>query len=231
MIKIILWDIDGTILNFLAAEKAAIRRCFEIFGLGKCTDEMISEYSSINVKYWEKLERGELTKPEILVGRFREFFRHYNIDTSVAEAFNSEYQIRLGDTICFFDGATEVLEHYKGRLLQCAVTNGTRVAQERKLKESGLDRVFDYIFISEDVGFEKPNQKYFEKVTETLPPCRKDEIIIIGDSLTSDIKGGREFGIRTCWFNPAGKNGGPGLYDFEIQSLSQVTEIIGKFNS
>ena len=75
MITTILWDVDGTLLNFLAAEKSAIRKLFEEYGLGECTDEMIERYSVINRKYWEKLERGELTKSEILVGRFQEFFR------------------------------------------------------------------------------------------------------------------------------------------------------------
>ena len=92
MIKVILWDIDGTLLNFLKAEHEAIKKCFEIFNLGECSDEMISRYSVINRKYWEMLERGEITKQEVLVGRFQEFFRNEGIETDCAEKFNSEYK-------------------------------------------------------------------------------------------------------------------------------------------
>ena len=74
MITTILWDVDATLLDFLAAEKAAIKKLFQEFDLGECTDEMIRRYSKINRSYWEQLECGELTKPEVLVGRFREFF-------------------------------------------------------------------------------------------------------------------------------------------------------------
>ena len=157
MIKVLLWDIDGTILDFLASEKAAIKKCFEIFELGTCTDEMVGEYSEINCRYWRMLERGEMTKPEILVGRFEEFFEKKGIDVSVAPAFNEEYQVRLGDTICYKPGGREIVDYYKGKLLQCAVTNGTVVAQRKKLTNSGLDKIFDHIFISEEVGYEKPS--------------------------------------------------------------------------
>ena len=99
MIKVILWDIDGTLLNFEEAEKHAIRACFAQFGLGECTDSMLADYSAINRVFWQKLERGEMTKPEILIGRFTTFFEKYGLDTSCAPAFNAQYQISLGDTV------------------------------------------------------------------------------------------------------------------------------------
>ena len=74
MIKVILWDIDGTLLDFLKAEHAALQTCFSVFSLGECIDEMIARYSAINRTYWERLERGEITKAQVLVERFREFF-------------------------------------------------------------------------------------------------------------------------------------------------------------
>ena len=96
MITTILWDVDGTLLDFLAAEKAAIRTLFAEFGFGECTDEAIARYSKINRRYWEKLENGELTKPEVLVGRFREFFETEGLDVTAAPAFNERYQARGG---------------------------------------------------------------------------------------------------------------------------------------
>ena len=226
MIRAVLWDIDGTLLNFLKAEEAGVRKCFEIFDLGPCTDEMIRDYSSINDRYWKRLERGEMTRPQILVGRFTEFMKKYNIDTSVAEAFNQEYQIRLGDTICFQEHAIETLTALKGKVVQCAVTNGTRTAQERKLRRSGMDRIFDYIFISEDIGIEKPDIGFFETVFAKIGPFQRDEILIVGDSLTSDMQGGINAGIRTCWFNPEGKaNTKDFEIDYTIRDLAQVKEI------
>lgn len=124
-VKILLWDIDGTLLDFEAAEKAAIRKCFEIFELGECTDEMLNVYKKINREYWEKLERGEMSKPDILVGRFRDFFEQYGLDVSKTSDFNLEYQVRLGDTVCFYPNALELVTEFKGKILQYAVTNGT----------------------------------------------------------------------------------------------------------
>ena len=139
--KVILWDIDGTLLNFEEAEKEAIRRCFAKFNLGECTEEMIRVYSKINKGYWERLERGEISKKEVLEGRFRDFFAQYGIEVSVATEFNAEYQVRLGDTICFNDNGFEIVKECKGKVLQYAVTNGTKIAQDRKLEKSGLSIV------------------------------------------------------------------------------------------
>ena len=96
-ITTVLWDVDGTLLDFIAAEKAAIRKLFKEYDLGECTDEMLACYSKINRTYWVKLENGEMTKPEILVGRFRDFFVSEGLDPSIASAFNEKYQDRLGD--------------------------------------------------------------------------------------------------------------------------------------
>ena len=227
MIKVILWDIDNTLLDFLAAEAAAIRSCFRIFGLGECSDEMLSAYSAINVRWWERLERGENTKPEILVGRFREFFSAYGLDASCAEAFNDEYQVRLGDTIVFFPGAMETVTALRGRAPQYGVTNGTRIAQHRKLKNSGLDKVLDRVFISEDVGFEKPDRRYFDAVFAAVGDYAPEEIMIVGDSLTSDMRGGDNAGIVKCWFNPRGKKNDTDVrIDREIRAIPEVLGIL-----
>ncbi len=247
--QVILWDVDGTILDFIAAEKAAIRMCFSEFYLGECSDEMIARYSVINKRYWERLELGEINKQEVLEGRFREFFRQEHIvseegviqtakgmiqtEDELVQAFNAEYQIRLGDTICFIDDAYELIRELKGQVKQYAVTNGTRRAQERKLEKSGLNQLFDGIFISEDIGIEKPNKGFFDYVFERIGDYRKDEIMIVGDSLTSDIKGGNNAGIVCCWYHPrkqeekeAALNGL--RIDYEIQNLQQVKGIVAK---
>lgn len=231
MIKVLLWDIDGTLLNFLAAEKAAMKKCFEVCGIGECTDEMIARYSKINRKYWEMLERGEITKPQVLIGRFEEFFESEGIVTDCATEFNKEYQVRLGDTICFCDNGYELVKSLKGRVKQYAVTNGTKVAQDNKLAKSGLVELFDAVFISEEIGVEKPGVGFFEKVWDSIGKYKSDEVMIIGDSLTSDIQGGNNAGILCCWYNPKGAVNYTGVrVDYEIDNLQKVKEIIDEEN-
>lgn len=203
MYQYLLWDIDGTVLDFLASEAYAIRALFQQYGLGACSDDMLRAYSGINVRYWEALERNELTKPEILVGRFRDFFSQYGLDPALAEPFNRDYQAALGDHLVFVPHAEEALRAEKGRYTLIAVTNGTKAAQTKKLARSGLDQVFDRVFISEDVGVEKPNAAYFERVFRAVGISDRRQALLIGDSLTSDMKGGQNAGIDACWYNPS----------------------------
>lgn len=227
MIKVILWDVDGTLLDFLAAEREAIRKCFEVFSLGECTDEMIGRYSKINKGYWERLERGEISKPEVLTGRFKDFFAAEGIVTDCAEDFNKEYQLRLGDTICFCDNGYELVKALKGQFKQYVVTNGTKVAQDKKLSKSGLIDLFDDVFISEVLGVEKPGAAFFERVWEKIGTYDKSEILIVGDSLTSDMKGGNNAGIKCCWYNPKQAENDKGVrVDYEIDNLQKLAEIL-----
>lgn len=230
MIKIILWDIDGTLLNFTKVENYAIKKCFGIFDMGICTDEMVERYAAINKKYWERLERGEVTKTQVLTGRFREFFQSEGLPVEKAEAFNKEYQVRLGDKAFFNDNGESLVTELKSKVKQYAVTNGTLVAQRGKLAKSGLDQLLDGVFISDEIGIEKPNIGFFDHVFRELAKVgdyKKNEILIIGDSLTSDMQGGNNAGILCCWYNPSGSVNTKGLrVDYEIRNLQEVEEII-----
>jgi len=227
MIKVILWDIDGTLLSFKEAERAAMRAGFAAFGLGELTDEMLKEYSAINASYWKRLELGELTKPQVLRGRFEEFFRKRGLDTACVDEFNAQYQVRLGQTVVFNDNGKELVESLRGRVKQYAVTNGTLVAQKGKLKNSGLDRLLDDVFISDVVGVEKPGIGFFDAVFAAIGRYEPDEVLIVGDSLTSDIKGGNNAGILCGWYNPEGQPVPEGLrVDYDIRDLNQVGDIL-----
>ena len=196
MIRVILWDIDATLLDFLAAEKAAIRTCFKKYNLGECTDEMLGRYSIINKKYWEMLERGEMSKADILVNRFREFFASEGIETDCEKEFNDSYQVALGDTICFRDNGYELVKK---------------------------------AFISDLIGFEKPSIEFFDYVFEKIGEYDKNEVLIIGDSLTSDMQGGNNAGIVCCWYNPNHLENTKNVkIDYEIEDLWQLEEILEK---
>ncbi len=227
MIKTLLWDVDGTLLDFGKSEEYGIRKCFEIFGLGECTDEMLSRYSKINRKYWQMLETGKITKRQVLTERFVEFFSFENINFNRVDEFNDEYQIRLGDKFFFCDNAFETVTALKGKYKQYAVTNGTIVAQQRKLKQSGLINIFDDVFISDKIGFEKPNIEFFNAVQQKIGKFNRDEVMIIGDSLSSDMKGGNNADIHCCWYNPHNAvNKNDIKIDYEIKDIADIIKIL-----
>ena len=227
MIKILLWDVDGTLLDFGKSEAYGIRKCFEKFGLGECPDKMLERYSKINHKYWQMLETGEITKQQVLTERFVEFFKSENIDFNNIDAFNDEYQIRLGDKFFFCDNAFETVDSLKDKYKQYAVTNGTYIAQQRKLIQSGLINIFAISFISDKIGFEKPNIKFFNAVQEKIGKFYKNEVMIIGDSLSSDMQGGNNADILCCWYNPHNAERKNNIkIDFEIKDISEILNIL-----
>jgi len=229
MIKVVLWDVDGTLLNFHAAEREALAGCFREFGLGELTDERMARYSALNSRYWKMLERGEVTKQQLLTGRFEEFFAAEGLPCPDTGALNGRYQILLGDTVVFQDDAYELVKKLKGRVEQYAVTNGTAVAQERKLNKSGLIHLLDGVFISEEVGAEKPDKRFFDRVFEQIGRRPADEVLIVGDSLTSDMAGGNNAGISCCWYNPQGAAQPEGLrIDYSVKNLWEVEEILNE---
>ncbi len=226
-ITTILWDVDGTLLDFEAPEKAAMKSLFLEYGFGECTDEMVRRYSQINRDYWERLERKELAKPQILVGRFRDFFCEVGVSPSFAEEFNDKYQERLGDTIVFKDDSYEIVKSLHGKVLQYVVSNATILAQTKKLRVSGLGVLMDGVFLSEQVGFEKPDARFFDEVLGHIQETDKSRILLVGDSLTSDILGGTNAGLPTCWYNPKGLQAkGDVRIDYEIGDLHEIYDIL-----
>ena len=223
MITTILWDVDATLLNFKEAEKAAIRTLFQKFGFGECTDEMLNRYSQINKTYWERLERKELTRAEVLEGRFRDFFGEVGLDVNQAAAFNENYQTSLGDTIVFNDNSYDIIKSLQGKVKQYVVSNGTITAQTKKLRLSGLGKLMDGVFLSEQLEVEKPDVRFFEKVFAKIEPADKSQIMIVGDSLTSDMQGGVNAGIVTCWYNPLQGNL---KIDYEIDDLHKIYDLL-----
>ena len=204
MIHTVLWDVDGTLLDFDAAERAAIRAMFSEFGLGECADAMLARYSEINIGFWQRLERGELSKIQVLTGRFEQFFGEYGIRPDIVPEFNAKYQLALGDTIVYRDDSLNVVKALKGKVKQYVVSNGTVAAQTKKLERSKLGELMDGVFLSERLGIEKPNIRFFEKVS-------------------SDIRGGMNAGIKTCWYNP-GRKPVPEDYrpDYVISDLHEL---------
>ena len=176
MIDTILWDVDGTLLDFHAAEYAAVKSLFSEFGYGKCSDDMIARYSEINDSFWKRLERGEITKAQVLVGRFEQFFSEYGISTERVYEFNEKYQPRLGDTIVYCDDSYNIVKSLKGKVRQYAVSNGTVAAQTKKMKLSGFGALLDGVFLSENMGSEKPNVGFLKRSLRKYSPLTKAKL-------------------------------------------------------
>ena len=202
MIQTILWDIDGTILNFHRSAENSLKNTFKKFGYGEITDELLHTYEEINDVYWCKLEKGEITKEKLLVERFVEFFTKIGVETTRVVEFNQAYLNGLLDTVVFMPEAYETVKKLHPEYKQYIVTNGVKELQRKKIAKAHIEEFFDGIFISDEIGYEKPHIEFFNYVFDRIPTKNPDEVIIIGDSLTSDIAGGIRAGIHTCWYHP-----------------------------
>ena len=223
----ILWDVDGTLLDFLYSQHYAITKCFQTIGR-TITEDMIDRYSAINDIFWKKLELGEITKEKLLTERFVQLFQEYDIRGVDVEAFRQEYQKELGSVFCYIDDSLQICKALQGKVKQYVVTNGVTVTQESKLKLSGLADVMEELFISEKIGSPKPQKEFFDYCLEQIAEKDKKRILLIGDSLSSDIKGGVLAGIPTCWYRPEGTaNDTEYKPDYEISDLHQIFDILG----
>ncbi len=196
----VLFDLDDTLLDFHHAEAVAIRRTLAAVG-ASATDETVARYSAINDAYWKRLEKGELTRIQVLTGRFAQLFKELGMDFLPDEAWHI-YEKNLSKGHWFIEGAEDLLKILAPRYTLCLVSNGTASVQDKRIKSAGIARYFEEIFISQRVGVNKPAAAFFDHCFATLPHLDRTRTVIVGDSLTSDILGGRNAGIRTCWFNP-----------------------------
>ncbi len=198
---IILLDVDDTLLDFHAAEARAIRDTLGARGIST-DDDTVALYSAVNRSWWEKFERGEVEKEELLWRRFQDFFARVGADHD-PKAAQHDYHEDLGNYAFLIPGADVLCRTLKDRGHRLyIVTNGTTSIQQRRFGASGLGQYVDGIFISEQMGTQKPARAFFEKVFDALGQPRKEDCIIFGDSQTSDMAGGRDFGIATCWYDP-----------------------------
>lgn len=221
----LLLDADDTLLDFRKTEKAALENTFEEYGL-KLTEEIRTIYSTINRELWSAFERGEITKETVTSTRFKRVFDTvgYHVD---GRAFHLDYQRALGRGYYLVDGAKELCEKLAGQYRLYCVTNGVAATQYSRLSGSGLDHYFDSIFVSEEIGHQKPSRDYFSAVFNSIGRFEPARALIVGDSLTSDIQGGKNTGIDTCWYNPSGKTAEPALTaDYEIRHLDELLPIV-----
>ena len=224
MTEFLFLDLDDTILDFHKAERLAISRTFRSFGL-EPTDQVLERYHVINRQHWERLERGELTRDQVLTGRFQMLFEELGIPAQ-PQAVAKGYEHNLGLGHYFLPGAKEALDALRGKYRLFLASNGTASVQHSRLTSAGLYPYFEQVFISQEIGYNKPDKAYFDRCFARIPGFDRKKALMVGDSLTSDIRGGINAGLKTVWVNPRHKLCGDIRPDYEIEGLSQLEALL-----
>jgi 2-haloacid dehalogenase len=223
--KWILFDADNTLFDYDAAELGALNSTFEELGRPLLPDN-ITTYRHINHQNWQAFERGEITQVILRTRRFEQFMAALSIKEEPLPV-TQRYLHHLGNRTDLIPGAQELIEALDGRVGLMIITNGFKDVQRSRMAQSEIGRYFHDIVISEEVGSAKPDGRIFDVAFERMGRPPKSQVLIVGDSLTSDIQGGLDYGIDTCWFNPGGRPNGLGReVGFEIGRLEALLEIL-----
>lgn len=198
--RFIFLDLDDTILDFHRAERQALSQTLRHFHVDP-TDAVLDRYHVLNRRQWELLEEGKLTRPQVLVRRFQLLFDELGIRAAPQEVCQL-YEEQLAQGHFFVPGAQELLEALHTRYELYLATNGTPEVQNSRIESAGIARYFQNIFISEQMGAYKPSPAFFHACFAAIPDFDAAEAMMVGDSLTSDIRGARNVGLRSCWYNP-----------------------------
>ena len=224
MIKFLFLDLDDTILDFHKAERIAIGKTIRHFGV-EPTEEILARYHEINKWHWEQLELGRLTRAEVLQNRFAVLFSELGL-TVDAPACAKVYERNLSIGHYFLPGAEEAVDALSKKYRLFLASNGTASVQKGRMTSANLYRFFEKVFVSQEIGHNKPSKAYFDACFAQIPDFDNDQAIIVGDSLTSDIRGGINAGIKTVWVNPTHAQATDIVPDYQIESLTQLEALL-----
>lgn len=224
--ELILFDADGTLFDYDKAERRALEKACRRHGL-EYNEQVLERYRKINSALWRQLEEGLLTSAEIRVERFRSLLSELDSDFASASGLAQDYLSYLAEGAYLIEGAEETCRHLATNYRLAILTNGIREVQTARFQASPLVPYINRLIISEEVGFSKPHPKIFEYAMNVLGHRCRATTMIVGDSLTSDMRGGIDYGIATCWYNPHGRENDMGFeVDYDIRSLGQLTRIL-----
>lgn len=222
-IKYVFIDLDDTIFDFSNDERNALSKTLRHLGV-EPNDEILSRYSEINLSRWKLMELGKITRDEVKVSRYRILFDEFSIDASPQEA-TAFYEAQLAQEYSFVDGALQLLDTLYGKYSLNIVSNGATEVQDNRIDSAGIRKYFDNIFISQAVGADKPSSEFFDYCFSSIDNINKKNCVIVGDSISSDIRGGINAGIKTIWFNRRGEVSDV-KPDYTIESLSQLPQLL-----
>lgn len=227
MIEFLFLDLDDTILDFHKAERIALSKTLRHFGM-EPTEEVLRRYHEINKWHWEQLELGKLTRAEVLYKRFEALLTQLQVQADPA-ALQACYEKNLSIGHYFLPGAEEAMEqlHRNHRLF--LASNGTASVQRGRMTSANLYRFFEQVFVSEQIGYHKPAREFFRCCFDRIPGFDPTRAVMVGDSLTSDIRGGIGAGIKTCWINPTHSPRRADICpDYELEALHQLPALLQK---
>ena len=222
---IVLLDADETVYDFKLAEKTAVSLTLGDFGV-EPTDEAVARYSAINLDCWKALERGELSREALKPTRFQRLFEEIGAAPVDFIAVNSAYEGYLSKQAFLLDGALEFVKKLHRYCKIYLATNGLTIPQTGRFNRAAVRPYVDGIYISEQIGVSKPAKEYFEYIFRDLGITDKSRVIMVGDSLTSDMLGGRNAGLTTCLYLNGGEPTHSELCDYEIKSYDEFFDIL-----
>ena len=226
MIECVMLDLDDTILDFHKAEAIAISKTIGDFGV-EPTQEVLDLYHNINRWHWQQLELGKMTREQVLVNRFGALFSQLGKQADSVACARS-YEKNLSQGHYFLPGAQEALDRLYGKYRLFLASNGTARVQHSRLTSADLYRYFEQVFISQELGFNKPSKEFFDACFAQMPGFSPEKTVMVGDSLSSDIQGGINAGITTIWVNPKKENCGSIHPDYQIENLTQLEVLLEK---
>lgn len=222
----LLFDLDNTLLDFTRSEAYALEETFSDFSL-PYEQQYIDLYHGINRACWDAFEDGKMDLPTLRATRFAKFIEAMPLERD-AERVGEAYLQHLGNTDFWVDGAKPLLDRLRPHFNIVLVTNGLKEVQWARLNRTGLVSYFEAIVISEEIGVSKPANAYFEHTFDQLKHPEKSQVLMIGDNLNSDIRGGNDFGLATCWYNPRQLNNETDVRpSYEIQTLQTLENLVG----
>ena len=225
MIEFLLLDLDDTILDFHKAERLAINTTLRDFGL-EPTEEVLGRYHVINKWHWEQLELGKMTRKDVQWKRFDALFSEFGVEAD-PHACAVRYMENLSIGHYFLPGAEETVELLSKKYRLFLASNGNASVQKGRMTSANLYRFFEKVFVSEEIGHNKPSRDYFDAAFAQIPGFDPAKALMVGDSLSSDIKGGINAGIRTCWVNPTGAPAQSDIHaDWEIRALQELPALL-----
>jgi 2-haloacid dehalogenase len=223
--ELVFLDADETLYDFRKAEGCALREAFDRRGY-ELGEEELGAYDDINKELWRRVERGDMDQRRLKTERFRLLFERLGLDED-AESFGALYVERLSEATFLLEGAQELCEYLAGKYRLAIITNGIKEVQRSRFERSPIKSYVERLIVSEEAGCSKPDPGIFENACELMGFRDKARMIMIGDSLASDIQGGINFGIDSCWLNLAAVGNETGIRPtYEARSLWGIRGIL-----